>query len=394
MSTRLAIITTHPIQYNAPLFQLLAQQKGICLKVFYTWCQSKAKVYDPGFGQAVSWDIPLLDGYDYEFIENIASKPGSNHFWGIQTPRLIHEIETFQADVLLVFGWSFYSHLQVLRHFKGKIPIWFRGDSHLLDEPPGWSVKKVLRRVLLRWVYTHINKALYVGSANRNYYETHGLSQSRLLFGPHAIDNDRFQENSVEEENQALLWRNNLRIPAQAIVFLFVGKLLEPKKNPTALLRAFMAMKHPDAYLFFVGEGPESSILKNMAAGNDKVVFLGFQNQKQMPIVYRLGDVLVLPSQGPGETWGLAVNEAFACARPAIVSNKVGCGQDLISPNQTGWVFNASDEQTLLKSMQEALQLGKNGLSQMGLEAAQKIKSWSYSQVVEKIMQEISRLNQ
>ncbi|MCB0710584.1 MAG: glycosyltransferase family 1 protein, partial [Chitinophagaceae bacterium] len=68
---RLAIITTHPIQYNAPLFQLLAQRENIAIKVFYTWGDTVLKEkYDPGFQKNIEWDIPLLEGYDYAFVEN------------------------------------------------------------------------------------------------------------------------------------------------------------------------------------------------------------------------------------------------------------------------------------------------------------------------------------
>ena len=65
---RLAIISTHAIQYNAPFFKALNLNENICVKVFYTWEQSKQTVYDPGFGQQRAWDIPLLEGYEYELF--------------------------------------------------------------------------------------------------------------------------------------------------------------------------------------------------------------------------------------------------------------------------------------------------------------------------------------
>jgi len=34
---KLAIITTHPIQYYAPIFKLLSERKKIEICVFYTW---------------------------------------------------------------------------------------------------------------------------------------------------------------------------------------------------------------------------------------------------------------------------------------------------------------------------------------------------------------------
>ena len=71
-----------------------------------------------------------------------------------------------------------------------------------------------------------------------------------------------------------------------------------------------------------------------------------------MPVAYRLGDVVVLPSRGPGETWGLAVNEAMACGRPAVVSDRVGCAPDLIQPD-TGRVVPVGDADALAVALAE-----------------------------------------
>ncbi|MGN6533252.1 MAG: glycosyltransferase family 1 protein, partial [Ginsengibacter sp.] len=84
---RLAIITTHPIQYNAPLFSLLAKRNTINIKVFYTWGEKVLQdKFDPGFGKNINWDIPLLEGYDFQFVSNISADPGSHHFGGIDNP--------------------------------------------------------------------------------------------------------------------------------------------------------------------------------------------------------------------------------------------------------------------------------------------------------------------
>ena len=141
---RLAIITTHPIQYNAPWFKLLSQRKNIHIKVFYTWGQiENTAKFDPGFGKEISWDIPLLEGYEYTFVTNTSKDPGSHHFNGIINPSLVDDIESWNADAILIFGWSFKSHLKVLRYFKGKKTNIFRGDSNLLDESTNFSPKKL-----------------------------------------------------------------------------------------------------------------------------------------------------------------------------------------------------------------------------------------------------------
>jgi len=123
---KLAIITTHPIQYYAPVFKLLHQREKISIKVFYTWGESALKKFDPGFGKVVDWDVPLLDGYEYEWADNTANDPGSHHFKGIINPGLVQQIEAWQPDAVLVFGWAYYSHLKIkYRFILGAIPLYW-----------------------------------------------------------------------------------------------------------------------------------------------------------------------------------------------------------------------------------------------------------------------------
>ncbi len=333
----MAIITTHPIQYYAPLFRLLSQRNNIQVKVFYTWGeQAKNKVFDPGFGTQREWDIPLLNGYDYEFVKNISPNPGSSHFKGIINPDLIEKIISFAADALLVFGWAFQSHLKVLRYFKGKIPVYFRGDSTLLDEPDGFSFKKTLRRIFLTWVYRHIDTAFYVGTNNKAYYRAHGVGDNRLIYAPHAIDNDRFNDSNGNYTKQATEWKKSLQIQSNRLTVLFAGKL-EPKKNPMFMVEAARVLKQ--MHFIIIGNGILENEVKKAIEHLTNVTLLPFQNQSTMPVVYRMADIFVLPSQGPGETWGLAINEAMASGRVVVASNKCGGAVDLIVNGENGYII-------------------------------------------------------
>ncbi|MEQ1796542.1 MAG: glycosyltransferase family 4 protein [Lacibacter sp.] len=377
---KLAIITSHPIQYNAPLFRLLTQRKNIELKVFYTWGQTKdGLVYDPDFKKEFKWDIPLLDGYEKEFIENVSANPGAGHFRGIKNTDLIMQIDQFKPDTLLVYGWSFQSHLQLLRHYKGRTKMIFRGDSTLLDESPGFSFKKLARRVLLKWVYQHIDLALYTGEANKQYFLKHGIKEGQLLYGPHAVENDRFFDIDEIYREKAAEWRRQLEIPVTSIVFLFAGKL-EFKKDPLILLESFTAIERNDLCLLIVGNGALEYELKEKAATDRRIRFLDFQNQKQMPVVYRLGDVFVLPSKGPGETWGLSVNEAMACSRAVIVSNQCGCAKELV--NENGFVFRAGDKNELIRAIKKMAE-SKQGIKEKGTMSKQIISRFSFLQLAE-----------
>jgi glycosyltransferase involved in cell wall biosynthesis len=373
-SVRLAIISTHPIQYYAPVFQALARSNAVRPRVFFTWSQTALEsVVDPGFGRAVTWDIPLLEGYESEFVPNIARRPGTHHFQGVRNPGLTRAIENWGAEAVLVFGWNLHSHLSALRYFKKRIPVFFRGDSTLLDPRP--ALKAAARRVLLSWIYRQVDVAIAVGSNNRDYYRWCGIPQERIAFAPHAIDTRRFSDPQGTGAERAAQWRHELGIPAAARVIVFAGKL-QAKKDPLLLLEAFSRCNAP-AHLVFVGNGELEETLRTRARGRSDVHFLPFQNQRAMPAVYRLGDVFALPSRGPGETWGLALNEAMASRRPVIASNKVGGARDLITEGVNGWVFQSGDLGQLAAVVRTALTCDAITLGAMGLAAERESARWS-----------------
>ncbi|WP_047551024.1 glycosyltransferase family 4 protein [Psychroserpens sp. Hel_I_66] len=381
MKKKLAIITTHPIQYNAPWFQLLAKRNNIEVKVFYTWSQSKTSVKDKNFGKQITWDIPLLEGYDYEFVENTAKNPGVHHFFGINCKQLIPKIEAYKPDAILVFGWNFISHLKALRYFKGKIPVWFRGDSTLLNEVPGFKTK--LRRLALTRVYKYVDQALYVGEANKDYFLKHGLSNQQLLYVPHAIDNERFEDSAENHyDQQASNWRKELGFSNRDLVVLYAGKF-EPNKQLHILLDAVIDVNNKKVNrikLLLLGNGPLEQDLKTKAKPYDFVTFIPFQNQKKMPVVYRLGNVFCLPSVS--ETWGLAINESMASKRPAILSDKVGCAKDIIVHEKNGWVFDHTNKKELVEVLKS---LDKESLKIMGEHAKERINNFSFDNIVEAI---------
>lgn len=369
----------------------MAENNSMEIKVFYTWGQAKDKVLDKDFGIERKWDISLLDGYNYQFVQNISKQPGSHHYKGIINPTLINDIEQWQANAILIFGWNFHSHLKALRYFKGKIPIIFRGDSTLLDEPKGFSLKKIVRRIFLTWVYKHIDYALYVGKANKAYYKAHGLKDEQLIFAPHAIDNERFATITQEHENFIQQTKQRFQIVDTDITFIFCGKF-QPKKNPLLLLNTFKQIPQQNIHLIFVGNGELENEMKAIAINDTRIHFLPFQNQSFMPAIYRLGNVYCLPSSGPGETWGLAVNEAMACSSAVLVSNKCGCAEDLVQNNINGFIFKSNDANDLTEKI-NLLASNKTQLQQMGKNSSSIIQEWSFENIVEVILKTIDRIN-
>ncbi len=371
---KLAIITTHPIQYNAPLFRLLSKREKISIKVFYTWSQSKEEVYDARFGLKRSWDIPLLDGYEHEFVTNTSKHPDSNRFLGIINPGLIKKIKAEQFDALLVYRWSVFSHLKIMQSFGGQTKLFFRGDSHLQNKTNG--IKTFCKLFLLKWIYQKVDKAFYVGLHNRNYFLQCGLKHDQLVAAPHAVENERFSVDAEEWEIRAEEERKKLAIPTDSIVFLYAGKFYDLKQLDV-LIAAFKKLSGEQYRLLLYGNGDQELQLKEQAKEDKRIMFQPFKNQSEMPFVYRVGDVFLLTSSS--ETWGLGVNEAMACGRPAIVSDQCGCAPELIVNGETGFVFKTGDSDDLLHFMQQftdkpvSEKMGKNALSHISRFSLQQI---------------------
>ena len=334
---KLAFIVSHPIQYYVPLYRELARNPELEIKVFYTWHGGGAATLDRGFQRTVAWDIPLTEGYTFEVIPNQARRPGTHHFFGLRNAGLVRSVQDWRPDVVHLTGYAYASHLGALRAFhQRKIPVLFRGDSHLLDGRSGWAwwVKSCLLRTVFSWPAA----CLYVGRHNREYYRSFGVPEARLHFCPHSVEVARFAEPNDVLEHQAREWRRELAVPEDRIVLLYAAKF-EDKKRPVALMRAVQALPKDRFILVMVGDGVLGDEVRRVAAeAPERFRVLPFQNQSRMPVVYRLGDLLVLPS-AYGETWGLAVNEAMASGRPALISDRVGCGPELVTADVTGDIF-------------------------------------------------------
>lgn len=382
---RLAVVLSHPTQYFSPWFRYIAANTNIEIKLFYLWDFGVESRHDRNFGHTLKWDIPLLEGYAYEFISNASRDPGTHHFFGLNNPGLVSSLAQWKPDTVLLFGYNYASHLIVLLSWSlRKIPMLQRGDSHDLARKAGWKPK--LNRFLRSLIFKRFAAFLSVGKANADYLRNSGVAEKRIHFVPHCVDNLRFQSSIVPATKDAAEWRQELGIPESAIVFLFAGKF-ENKKRPQDLIQAFLAMlskeasfEPPQTVLVLVGAGKLEAQLRLLAGEQlgQTIFFVPFQNQTQMPKVYALANILVLPSLGDGETWGLAVNEAMNMGVPAIVSSHVGCGPDIVKNSMTGWVFEAGNFDALCSAMIQMLALGKDGLAMKGASAKALMQKYSY----------------
>ncbi len=355
MSLRIGFLVSHPIQYYAPIFRELA---GLCdLTVFFAHRQTAEQQGQAGFGVAFDWDIDLMSGYRSKFLENISRQPSTDRFSGCDTPGIAREIAEGGFDAFVVPGWGFRSYMQAAKACRrAGVPVFVRGDSQLIG--PRNLLLRLAKAIAFSRLLRCFDGFLYVGQRSREYLLHYGAPADRLFFSPHCIDNASYRaaSDSARQLSDSAP-RKNKRL-------LFVGKLLE-RKRPLDVLRAAALLREKlPVEVAFAGSGELEGELREFAhTSGVPAVFHGFVNQSEMPAVYAAADVMVLPSDGL-ETWGLAVNEAMACGLPAVVSDAVGCGPDLVEQGVTGAIFPVGQAVLLAAAVEAAIFLDLTVLRQ------------------------------
>ncbi|MFH5805526.1 glycosyltransferase family 4 protein [Alienimonas sp. DA493] len=370
---KVAFVTSHPIQYQVPVFRELTADCGIDLTVLFCHLPDAAAQGD-GFGVAFEWDLPLLEGYRYEVLENVAREPSVTRFAGCDTPGVRDVLRRGGYDAVVVNGWNVKAMLQTLLACRRlSVPCVVRGEANDLRVRPWW-VRRIQSLLVNRYA-----ACCPIGTASRAFYRARGVPGRRLFDAPYCVENDRFAgaaaAGTVGEA------RTRFGIPEDRTVALFSGKF-EEKKRPLDFLKAIAEVADapgPAPHALLVGDGSlRGECEAFVRARGVPATFAGFVNQSEIPLAYRAADLLVLPSDA-GETWGLVVNEAMACGRPVIVSDRVGCGPDLIESEgigATGAIFPLGDVRQLAQLLAD-LGRDRDRLRRMGAAAQERVATYS-----------------
>jgi len=377
---RVACLTTHPIQYQAPLFRYLARDPAIDLTVLFLSGFSAREHRDPGFGVSFKWDVPLLDGYHYEFLGGSGAHGGIS-FWRPLTRGIRRALGAGRFDALWVRGYAHQAHLRALAAARSfGIKVMMRGESHLGSESRNPVTRAIKRRILPR-LFGHIDAFLPIGALNREYYLHYGAPAERMFAMPYAVDNAFFRSRAEQARAHREELRAELGFEPGRPVILAASKL-QPKKRARDLLEAYGRLSsgggcEPQPCLLFVGDGGERPALEARVRelGLRSVRFAGFRNQTELPRYYDLCDVFVLPSES--EPWGLAVNEVMNAAKPVIVSDQVGAGPDLVADGENGFVYPVGDTQALAERLQ-MLTSSREHAAAMGQRSLKRIEKFSF----------------
>lgn len=382
---RLAYLVSHPIQYQAPLLRRIAEEPDIDLTVFFGSDFSVRGYKDEGFGVGVKWDVPLLQGYNHEFLPSLRD-PGTV---GIAAPlnrgileRLRGRADRPAFDVLWVHGYATVNAMHGMMAAKALgIPVLLRAESWLKDRTRS-AAKLAAKRGFFAGLKNLVDGVLPIGSLNAAYWQFYFGADVPQFPMPYAVNNRYFESRSLEAAGGRADLMQELGIEEGRPVILFASKL-QTRKRCADLVEAYARFLAPDGesgnqpYLVIVGDGEERVRLEALVAnkGLPRVRFCGFRNQSELPRFFDLADVFVLPSEH--EPWGLIVNEVMNAGRAVIVSDDVGCQPDLITDGVEGCVFAVGDVDGLVDALRRVLRSPGTARA-MGQRAKQRVRSWDF----------------
>ncbi|MBL0278463.1 MAG: glycosyltransferase family 4 protein [Anaeromyxobacter sp.] len=375
---RVAALLSHPVQYHSPYFRLLSQALP-GFRVFYCARHGLEPSYDRGFGQVIQYDVPLLEGYDHEFLPNWSTRPGPS-FWGLVNPSAPARLGEGGYDAVIVYSYAAVTQLLTIAGPRpGGLKVLLRGDSNLL--PRRGAVTSLAKQALLRPLFRRVDHFLAAGTANVSYYREFGVPLEKITVAPFAVDDQRFTQGAKEGERHRDTTRRTWGLPATGPIFVFCGKLA-PHKRAVDAVRA-VAQLPPEAPwgLVMVGTGVEEPAIRaeiDRLGLQARVKLVGFVNQAALPALYSACDALVLPSAS--DAWGLVVNEAMACGLAVASSAHVGAAQDLVKGN--GFVFPVGGVEALAAGLRDWLEQPAR-LAAAKLESRRLIAQWSIQHSVE-----------
>jgi glycosyltransferase involved in cell wall biosynthesis len=324
---RVLHVVRTPVQYFAPLYRELARRPEIVLTVAFRSDQGAGTFVDPGFGRAISWDVPLLGGYRHVFLGGPRRTRGLAAAWAVLAGGY---------DAVWVHGYSDASTwLVAAAGVARRVPVLVRDEATLLRRR---SAGRRLAKALVLPPLFRLVHGLAIGRENRRYFEHYGLGGDRLFPARYSVDNAFFRAHAAGLAGRRAELRSSFGLPADQPLILMCGKLSQIK-DPLLLLRAFASVRRRvGCSLLFAGDGALRAEIEATVArdGIPDVRVAGFLNQSELPRAYAAADTLVLCSRR--EPWGLVVNEAMNFALPVVVTDVVGCAADLVAHGENGLV--------------------------------------------------------
>lgn len=225
---------------------------------------------------------------------------------------------------------------------------------------PNAALGKRGAQVLTKYTCRRVDRIIAPTAKTKDVLERYGIA-TPVTYIPTGICLDKYSPEMSQEEKRAL--RESLGIGDEEKILMFLGRMAA-EKRPDEILSMFARADVKNCRLMFVGDGPfrpEMEALTERLGVQDKVIFTGMIDPRDVPKYYMMGDVFVSASRS--ETQGLTYIEAMASGLP-LLCRKDPCLDGVLIPGVNGFDFTCEEEfdralRTLLGSEELMKKMGR-----------------------------------
>ena len=394
---KIIIIAPTCFYYQTALFRKLANHPRFELHVLFCsdealYARDAVAMYNTSEGWGDEDD--LLNGYNYEFMRNYSLRSSYlKSYYGLMNLGVWLKIKQIDPDAVVIMSWMNLTWwASVFSCLAFRIPFFIMTDANVELEPlrSKWKIR-AKRLILGKFLFKLAAGFLCGGTANRQLYKYYGVPEEKLVSFAYSWGYESYFGISEKLLPQRTRLMEEMGIPENSFVILFVGRL-SPGKGLLELMEAFEKAHIPNKVLLLVGDGElKGELQKYVAEHNlDSVYFAGFQQRHSVPKFYVMSDVLALPSHR--ETWGIVVSEAMCFRLPLIVSNQVGARPDMVEEGRNGYVVPAANAKALTESLENLAGLPEEERKAMGNRSYEIILEWTDRDVLRHLVEHFDRL--
>ncbi len=343
---RLAVVVSNPIQYHAPLYSYLAKDGRFDLKVFYMSDRGARPFYEKFSRTIVKYDNPILDGYQYVFLN-----PGEPRGWWEKRTELLsfqltRRLLEFSPQAVYFHGYANPTYWWAILNCRRKgVKVLLRGENEDILPRPLW--RSCLRETFLRiFLLPNVDGFLYIGTRNKEFFLRRNIPESKLFFVPYSVDGAYFKAGFSQTEIEGIRRKIIRQYTLEEGIRLFIyTHKLRSSMRPLDAVNAFceaLSSGVSHAALIMCGDGELRSEAERIARakGKGKIIFTGYLNQSELRDHLLISDVMINPAQEP---WGCSVNEGLACGLAVISSDLVVGWPDMVIPEVNGYVYPCGD---------------------------------------------------
>ncbi len=342
----LAIISDVPTPYRVHVLKRIASElREVKLHSLFTHASDRS---------AVQWDMQLDPAINPVFFNEVALSP--NEHATLRTLRLFNVMRDYlirhRVRIIILLGYNDLARMRLIRWArKAGIPLLVTGDSNVFAEGRLSPLKRLVKRVYVRWSLRSIAGLMPMGTAGRAFYRLYADHELPTFLFPYEPDYETIQRRDEEKERA---FRAGRDLSEERHRLLYCGRLVSVK-CVDVLIDAFVriADRRPDWDLVIAGDGALRDALKARVpqALSSRVKWLGFLQFDETVLCYHSCEVLVLPSHF--EPWALVINEAVSAGLAVVTTDVVGAAVELVRHRTNGLIVQARNVQAMTDALLE-----------------------------------------